>query len=135
MLPIDSELFGTVHKAKKINSKVKGNRNELIVTKVLQEWTGHEFVRVPASGGLRWQNRMNVCGDVISTDPDFDFIFSIETKAIKNLGLEDSWDINLRKNSKIYGYWDQCKRDAEVAGKIPFLIIRHNNMKRGAYWK
>jgi hypothetical protein len=134
MEPIDTTLFGIVHRPKKINSKIKGNSNELVVSKLISDWTGHEFTRVPMSGGLRWGSRVDICGDIINVDRNFDFQFSVETKAIKNLGLKDGWDVELRKNSKIYGYWEQCKRDAEAAKKIPFLIIRHNGMKRGAYF-
>ena len=134
MEPIDSALFGTVHKAKRINSKVKGNSNELVVSKLLSKWLNTEVVRVPQSGGLHWQHSARVCGDVIVTDPKFDFIFSVETKAYKNLGLKDGWDIELRKNSIVYTFFEQCKRDADAAKKIPFLIIRHNGMKKGTYW-
>jgi hypothetical protein len=133
MQPVDTELFGTVHRAKKINSKVKGNKNELILTKILTDWVGTEFTRVPMSGGLRWANRMDICGDVINTNPKFDFPFSVETKHIANLGLKLSHP-ELRKNSVVYTHFEQCKRDAEAAGKIPFLIIRQNGMRAGCYY-
>lgn len=54
--------------ADRINSKKKGNRLELAVTQFMKEWTGYEFSRVPQSGGLRWQNRTSIAGDVICTD-------------------------------------------------------------------
>jgi hypothetical protein len=132
MEPIDTQLFGVIHTAKKINSKVKGNRNELAVCKILTEWTGHEFVRVPMSGGLRWKNRMDICGDVINVDPTFNFPFSVETKAVANLGIQNK-NI-LRENSVIYTYFDQCHRDADAAGKRPFLMVRQNNMSKGSYY-
>ena len=134
MEPIDTELFGTVHRAQKINSKVKGNRNELAVTKLLTEWTGHEFVRIPGSGNIRWQNRMDVCGDVINNDKEFDFPFSVETKHVKNLGLAARMSPDLRKNSVVYTIFEQCKRDAEATNKIPFLIIRQNGMPKDCYY-
>jgi len=135
MDPIDTQLFGTVHRTSKINSKMKGNRNELAVTKILSDWTGHEFVRVPMSGGLRWKNRMDICGDVINADTDFDFPFSVETKAVANLGLHKVEGTKaIRNNSIIFTYFNQCERDAKAAGKIPFLIIRQNNMSTGSYY-
>ena len=135
MKAIDSELFGVVHTAKRINSKVKGNRNELAVTKILSDWTGHEFVRVPMSGGLRWANRTDICGDVINVDKDFFFPFSVETKAVANLGLHVLPGTRaIRTNSIVFTYFTQCERDAKAAGKIPFLIIRQNNMRSGLYW-
>ena len=69
--------------------------------------------------------RMDICGDVINTDPEFKFIFSVETKHVANLGIVGR---NLRKNSVIYRYWSQCKRDAEAAEKIPFLMVRENQL-------
>ena len=131
MKAIDEELFGITHRTQSINQKQKGNVNEAHVAKILTEWTGHEFCRVPMSGGLRWKNRMDICGDVINTDPEFKFIFSVETKHVANLGIVGR---NLRKNSVIYRYWSQCKRDAEAAEKIPFLMVRENQMKAGAYY-
>jgi len=134
MEPIDTELFGTVHRAKKINSKVKGNRNELEVTKLLQAWTGHEFTRVPMSGGLRWKNRMDICGDVINVDPTFSFPFSVEAKSYKNLGLPNEPGRVLRSNSIIYTFFDQCSRDAMASNKIPFLIVRENQMPKNQHY-
>lgn len=135
MEPIDTQLFGTIHRAKKINSKVKGNRSELVVAKLLSDWTGHEFVRVPMSGGLRWKSREDICGDVINVDKKtFDFPFSVEAKSYKNLGLAVLMPSNLRKNSIVYNFFEQCKRDAEAAGKIPFLIVRQNGMQKDQYY-
>jgi len=130
-MDIEEELFGITHKHQAINSKLKGNKNELNVTHLLSDWTGHEFVRVPRSGGLRWQNRMNVCGDVISTDSSFDFIFNIETKHVANIGVRTVW---LRHNSVIFKYFGQCERDALASKRIPFLIIRENGMPKDSYY-
>ena len=132
MEPIDTELFGIVHRPKKINSKVKGNSNELNVAHLISAWTGKEFVRVPMSGGLRWGKRIDICGDIINVDRNFDFPFSIETKHVKNLGIQDK-NI-LRKNSVIYTYFNQCHRDADASGKRPFLMVRQNNMPKDSYY-
>ena len=134
MEPIDTELFGTVHRPSKINSKVKGNSNELAVTKILSEWTNHEFVRVPMSGGLRWKNRMDICGDIINTDPSFHFPFSVETKHLKTLNFPANCLFELRKNSAVYTYFTQCKRDAAASGKYPFLMVRSNGMKKDTWF-
>ena len=61
---VDTDLFGA--KEQSINSKVKGNNNELKAAKWLTKWTGCPFTRTPSSGGLRWKNTANVCGDVVS---------------------------------------------------------------------
>ena len=50
---VDTDLFGA--KEQSINSKVKGNNNELKAAKWLTKWTGCPFTRTPSSGGLRWR--------------------------------------------------------------------------------
>jgi Holliday junction resolvase len=132
MKAIDEELFDIKHRKQKINSKVKGNRAELVVSKLLSDWLGTEVVRVPQSGGLHWQHSARVCGDVIVTDPKVDFPFSVEVKSYKNLGLPRN-DRLLRKNSIIFTFFEQCKRDAVAAKKVPFLIVRENQMSKDQY--
>lgn len=116
-----------------VNSKNKGDCNEREAARALTEWTGYEFVRIPLSGGLGWDNRVNVCGDLISTDPEFDFPFSVETKHYRSLGLKKGVHL-LRSNSVVFTFMAQCKRDAETAGKNPFLMLRENGMKQGTWY-
>jgi hypothetical protein len=113
------DLFGGGYK-QPINQKQKGNKNELHVCKLLTLWTGSEFARVPMSGGLRWQNVMNICGDVLSTDPSFDFPYVVETKDLSKLHIT----FDLRKNSEIYTIWKQVKRDSLRAERLPILMLR-----------
>lgn len=129
MTNLEEDLFGERYH-QPINQKAKGNRNELKVTKLISDWTGHEFTRVPRSGGLRWKNRMDICGDVISADPEFKCVFNIETKHVKSLGLNSPI---LRKNSVVLTYFRQAARDAASAGKIPFLMVRQNGMEKDHY--
>lgn len=118
------DIFGYAHDGPKINVKKKGDKNELRLTKILARWTGTEFTRVPRSGGLRWQNVMNnICGDVVCTNPFFYFPFSIETKDISNIRITQE----LRKNSVIFRYWKQAKRDSLRAKRIPLMFIRCTN--------
>lgn len=116
---IEEDIFGSKY-TQAINSKQKGNNNERVVCKVLTRWTGTEFVRIPMSGGLRWQNVMNICGDVLSTDPSFDFPYVIETKDLTNIHITSQ----LRKNSLIYTIWKQVKRDSLRAERLPILMLR-----------
>ena len=113
------DLFGGGY-VQPINQKQKGNKNELHVCKILTRWTGSEFARIPQSGGLRWQNVMNICGDVLSTDPSFDFPYVIETKDLSKLHIT----FELRKNSLIYTIWEQVKRDSLRASRLPILMLR-----------
>jgi hypothetical protein len=116
---VKEDLFGGGYQ-QPINQKQKGNKNELHVCKLLAAWTGSEFVRIPRSGGLRWQNVMNICGDVLSTDPSFDFPYVIETKDLTKLHIT----FELRKNSLIYTIWEQVKRDSLRAERLPILMLR-----------
>ena len=116
------ELFG--QKQSTINSKRKGNANEAALASFLSEWTGQEFVRIPQSGGLRWKNAQNICGDLLCTNNDFDFPFVIETKHLKHYPCPRM----LHKNSCIYSIWKQPLRDAERSGKRPSLFLRKNGM-------
>ena len=114
-----------------VNSKQKGGRFERTICKWFTNWTGYEFNRVPASGGLRWKNAENITSDVACTDQDHsrEFNFSIECKSYKELNFEH---ILLEKKScKILSFWEQARRDAERAKKLPMLIMKYNGMTKG----
>lgn len=114
----------------KINSKSKGSRFERSICKFFTKWTGYEFNRVPASGGLRWKKADNITSDVTCTDPKHSrrFPLSIECKSYKDLRFEH---ILLRlKSCKILSFWEQASGDASRANKIPVLIMKYNNMPK-----
>lgn len=125
MEPIDTELFGIIHKTQAINSKVKGNRGELEATKLLSAWTGKKLKRVSWFVGGK--------GDVLSDDPKFDFPFTVEVKFYKNLGIGKS-EPYIRANSCIYKFMNQCSQDAAASGKHPLLMVRENNMPKDLYY-
>lgn len=111
-----------------INSKKKGNRNERKLTKLWSTWTGWEFNRVPASGGLRWKKTDNISGDIICTEPGiYNFKFSIECKSYNKLDFDNL--LNGNKKSKIREFWEQAKADGKRANKVPILLMRCNGMK------
>lgn len=128
---IETDFLGieVIGKKKKINSKVKGNANELECAKFLHKWTGVKFSRVPSSGGLRWQDTVNACGDLICQDQDFLFDFAVETKHLKSL----TFSRNLRENSSIFRIHLQAVRDAERARKCPMMCLRKNGMEAQRY--
>ena len=72
-----------------VNSKSKGGRFERAISKWFTNWTGYEFNRVPASGGLRWKNAENITSDVACTDSKNSrkFRFSIESKSYQDLNF------------------------------------------------
>lgn len=127
---IVDELFGRTPRKRGINSRDKGTSNELRLCKCLGKWTGTEFVRIPASGGLRWKNTENICGDVISTDKKLLFPFEIETKHLKHIVLEGK---PLPTRSAVDTRWSQCEADAERSNKIPLMFLRTNGMSKDTW--
>ena len=111
-----------------INSKSKGSKNERNLSKWWEGWSGLEFQRVPASGGLRWGNTQNITGDIICSDERHSrrFPFSIEAKSVKDIRFEH-YSLGLKTN-KVDEFWGQAKADGERAGKIPILFMRYNGM-------
>ena len=114
-------VLGESGRKAKVNSKVKGNRNEVKVAKMLSDWTGAPFRRTPASGAIHvpldW-----LCGDVFCADQKFDFPFSVETKHYKRItaGMEMK-------------FWEQAVVDANRIDKIPMLITRENNYPKDTW--
>jgi len=115
------------------NSNAKGGKNERGVAKLLTRWTGFEFARVPQSGGLGWQNRMQITGDVIPTDPAdmVTFPFSVEAKFYKEIDFEAPL---LGNNVKWIDWWNQADRDAERAEKLPIVFMRRNLMPKDEHY-
>ena len=115
----------------RINSKNKGSRFERTICKWFQDWTGYEFNRVPASGGLRWKKTDNITSDITCTDPKHlkRFKLSVECKSYNDLKFEHILLGN--KGCKILSFWEQASNDAIRGNKIPVLIMKYNNMPKG----
>lgn len=116
------------------NGKKKGNKNEREVAKWWEEWTGLEFSRVPASGGLRWQKKDDISGDIICTDPRKSrrFPFSIECKFYRDINFEHL--ILGNKTAKIWNFWEQALEDGVRSERVPILYMRYNNMPRNTWF-
>lgn len=105
-------------------SKSKGARFELETAKNLSKWWGHDFHRVPASGGLHWKGSNNVVGDIVAPiEAGFPFVVECKNR--------EEWTIeNLFLNNKeIKNWWAQVVGDAKESGKIPMLIFTRNRAK------
>lgn len=126
---IQVDLFGAPIRQETINSKKKGDSNEYAFSKWLKKWTGEKFTKVPSSGGMRWQNTVNTCGDVVCENADFEFIFSVETKHYKEI----CFNRTLKSNSKVAKFYRQAKDDAERASKLPLLALRKNGMPKNTW--
>jgi len=116
------------------NGKKKGNKGEREVAKFWKDWSGLEFSRVPASGGLRWQKKDDISGDVICTDERKSrrFPFSIESKSYKDINFEHI--ILGNKNPKVLSFWAQAKGDGERSNRFPILFIRYNGMAKQTWF-
>lgn len=129
-MTIEQEVFGFSGNPERINSKQKGNTNERAAAKALTSWTGYKFVRVPMSGGLRWKDSQKVSADLICDEPDVDWMFTIETKHLKEIFIQRV----LRNNSILFTIWEQVMADAIRAMKIPMALLRANGMPAGEYY-
>lgn len=116
------------------NGKKKGSKNERELSKWWQLWTGMEFTRVPASGGLRWKKTDNISGDIVCADPRGirKFPFTVEAKSYKDINFEHLLLDN--KNIKVLQFWEQACEDAQRAGKEPLLFMRYNGMPKSVWY-
>jgi len=134
IMSLYEDVFNMPEKPKRksgINSRVKGSKNEnALCKKFLFPWTGERFAKTPASGGLKWASAF-ASGDVVNLDRGKEFEFCIETKHYAKLGLKS---YNLHKNSIIYKFWRQAKRDADIIKKHTLLAVRQNGMKSGTWY-
>lgn len=117
-----------------VNGKKKGSKNERNLAKWWQSWSGIEFTRVPASGGLRWSKTDNITGDLICADERQSrrFPFSIEAKSYNDFRFEHL--ILGNKKVKILEFWNQSKEDAERSNKVPILFARYNGMAASTWF-
>jgi len=119
-----------------VNSKNKGNKNELALSKLFIAWTGKEFSRVPQSGGLHWQSK-NSSGDIICTDDKHSryFTLSIEAKHHKDISFEGLIDGSVgSKKTKIKEFWAQSLSDATDHKLIPIVFMRYDRMPKNMHF-
>lgn len=118
------------------DSRKKGSRNERSVAKVMGDWTGYDFSRVPASGGLHWKSA-NSSGDIICTDATHGtrFPFSIECKFHEELDLLYLIQgLVGKKTNKILLFWEQAENDGKEHDRVPLVFMRRNGMKKDLHF-
>lgn len=111
-----------------INSRKKGQRGEKKALKVFEEWTGMEFSRTPASGGLRWKKTDNITGDIICTDALHRFNFAIEVKNYRDINFQHLIIPEVHSDIRDE-FWIQALHDAKRGKKLPMLLMRYNGLK------
>lgn len=111
-----------------INSRRKGAKNERLVSKLFEEWTGKKFAKSPASGGLNW-NTANVSGDIVCCTEGHYFPFCVEAKFHDKIDFSDLLKPGI-KNVDILTWWKQAESGAKKVNKIPILMMRYNGLKK-----
>lgn len=115
-----------------MNSKRKGSRFELAVSKWLTLWSGYKFQRTPYSGANHFNREL--ASDIMCADQKHQFKcnISVECKSYKDIKFEHILLGN--KGSDINKFWAQASRDAKRAHKAPILCMRYNAMPRGEFF-
>lgn len=113
----------------RINSRKKGSRGEKKACEVFKEWTGMDFHRVPASGGLHWKNQFTV-GDIVCGSDLERFNFSVEVKNYKEINFEHLLMPNVQ-SIITQEFWPQALKDANRGKKIPLLMMRYDGIRPG----
>jgi len=108
-------------------SKQKGNRYERRCAKLLAEFTGVNFRKVPASGGFNKFGGQVVaehafCGDIICDKKEF--IFSVEAKNQKAFSFPAI--LKSPDTAAFTDWWEQCVTDALGVEKLPMLMFKPN---------
>lgn len=89
----------------------------------LRETIGVEFEKTPQSGGSHLKKGWKLAGDISTPDPDWPFC--TEMKWREKWSLEGLWS----KKCKLWEWWEQVRRDAELTDLIPVLVFKRNGIK------
>lgn len=113
-------------------SKRKGNRFELIVSKWFTKWTSFKFNRTPMSGA--WHSNKDAASDITCVDERHAHRckISVECKSYKEIKFEHL--LLGTKTCKILQFWNQACEDAQRAKKVPILCMRYNSMPRDEFF-
>ena len=96
-----------------------------------------KFVRVPASGGLRWKNTTNSVGDIICDEPNYILPLSIEVKFVRDINFEHLLyhrGNKARRMPRIRQFWKQAYDDSQRGKKRPFLMMRYNGLPSNMFF-
>ena len=122
-----SNFEDSLRSKKKINGRTKGSTFERALAKKLNiRFKTKEFCRTPGSGAFGTTHSLpkylKVYGDLITPET---FKFVIEAKRGYNVQLEDIW----KKNSTLYSFIQQARRDGKAAGRPWLLVYKKDRQK------
>jgi hypothetical protein len=128
-------------------AKAKGSGMERKISKLFTQWWNAvgfegEFYKTPASGGLRWQKRDDVIGDLVTPEG---FLATIECKNCESWDYKELFSETIARKPKLIQkgknigkpnspsgigeYWWQSCEEGFRASKIPLLIFTKNYHK------
>ena len=106
-----------------VDSRAKGARAEADMVKKLSDHTGHNFKRIPLSGGLDASHGLK--GDIYI--PNSLNIYCIEVKHYKDDHLTSK--VLTDKTPQIIEWWEQTIREAAQVSRKPLLIYKFDRSK------
>lgn len=112
--------------AKYNKSKIKGTAYENKIKKILSDYFGFKFERVPYSGALDYLK-----GDIWTPSNYQEWEYCIECKHYKELNFNS---LLTAKSNDIWGFWDETVKEAKIMDKKPLLIFKWDRSKDFAMW-
>jgi len=106
-----------------VDSRAKGARGETDVAKVLNQYSGLEFKRVPMSGALHESHQLK--GDLYLVNSLNIYCIEVKFYAEDHLTSKLLTD----KTPQILTWWQQTIREAAQISRKPLLIFKFNRSK------
>lgn len=97
----------------------KGSRFEYKIRDLLRTKTGTQWERTPLSGGGTLK------GDLYCVNANYYYCF--ECKSFKDTVIQEN--LLSAKSNNIYGWWEQCVREAKQMNRIPALVFKKDRGK------
>ncbi len=97
----------------------KGSRFEYLIRDKLRAKTGQQWERTPLSGGGV------IKGDLFCPKSNYHYCF--ECKSFKDTVIQENL-LNAKSNN-IYGWWEQCVREAKEMNRTPALVFKKDRGK------
>lgn len=106
-----------------VDSRQKGARGEVEAAKILKQYTGLDFKRVPLSGGLHASHGLK--GDLYLVNSLNIYCIEVKNYADDHLTSKVLTD----KTPQLQTWWEQTIREAAQVSRKPLLIYKFNRSK------